>query len=199
MLLISGMSIFISYHKSMLGFVSMIYNCNYLNFYPGDELISFVYLVLLLLFLLPLSILIAYQSFNIVKLELCLTQLRASTSVDPAPADLFVAVKILIHKRLWFQAITLIESKYAMPKEAIHQYYNAVGFIYDNMCQYDLAQAYYVKSISINKRYITALQNLVKLYFKKRHYSLVLSTCNLILTYDKDNKVAQRYLRNLGG
>jgi len=62
------------------------------------------------------------------------------------------------------------------------------------MDQHNLAILYYLKALSSQEDYIIALQNLAKVYEKKKNYDLASSTFKKILKYDEFNILANEYL-----
>lgn len=166
---------------------------SYVNF--NDHLKLFLYLILMCSILSVFFCFIFFQVFQSVKLELFFYQLKSKEEKLYSVDELFDALKILIEKRLWFKAVKLIESVTNVPVDKMHQYFNALGFIYYSMNQYDLARLYYLKALDVKHNYIIALQNLAKVYEKNKNYALVLSVYKSILKYDSTNKIAQQYMR----
>lgn len=149
----------------------------------------------MLVFLFPLCIVLTFQLFTMLVREFSFYLLSYKKEVDYSFNELFVLLKILVNKKLWFKSIKLLERQKGLVKENMHQYFNSMGFIYYNMKQYNLAQLYYLKAVNFKKDYLVALQNLAKVYDKQKKYVLAISTYESILLYDKDNKVANRYLK----
>lgn len=172
----------------------MFYYASSLYSYLENDLISGAYFVIILIILFTLSIVISAQYFSLITSEFYLRQFNMDNHVNSSIDQLLFIVKALIAKRLWFKAIQLMEVRFSVSEEMIYKYFNAIGFIYDKMHEYDLAQAYYLKAIDAKSDYVVALQNLAQVYIKKKFYSLALSTYRTVLIYDKENKVAQSFL-----
>lgn len=134
----------------------------------NDQLIPHIYLLLMLNLLIVFSALISFQVFQSIKLELSFNQLNLRNDNNYGMEELFDALKILIDKRLWFKSIKLIESTTNITMDNMPKYFNAIGFIYYNMNKYDLACLYYLKALSLKDNYLVALQNLAKVYEKKK-------------------------------
>ena len=93
--------------------------------------------------------------------------------------------------------MNLMESKKNIASENIHKYFNSIGYLYDSMHKYNLAILYYLKALSFKDNYVLALQNLAKVYEKKKQCTLALSTYQSILKYDKSNLLANEYLKKI--
>lgn len=173
----------------------MSLSTHYLYLSLGNSLILYIYLIVILLFLLFFSFLISLQLFKLMRFELYLNDVK---NIDPdaySVDQLFTLLKILLKKRLWLTSINLMESKRNISSDNLHTYFNAIGYLYDSMNKYNLAILYYLKALSYRNNYIVALQNLAKVYEKKKNDSLALSTYQTLLNYDKSNLLANEYLK----
>lgn len=172
----------------------MSLSANYLYLYLGDTIIPYIYFIFMLIFLIPFFILISFQLLQLIKFEFYLNHLNKIDFDTYSLDQLFNLLKVLLKKKQWLNAINLMESKKNISIENMHKYFNAVGYIYDNMNEYNLASLYYLKSLSFKENYIIGLQNLAKIYEKKKNYALALSTYQIILKYDSSNISANEYL-----
>ena len=163
--------------------------------YLYSSLLPNVYFLLILIFLFPLSLVITSQLFKIVLREVNLCILYEDNKANYTFNELFVLLKAFINKRLWFKSLELLEENHNILVGNMHQYFNAIGFIYYNMSQYNLAQLYYLKAVNLKEDYLIALQNLARLYHQQKKYMLAVSTYKSILLYDKHNLVACHYLQ----
>ena len=154
-----------------------------------------VYFLFILILLLLLFFLITFQLWKIIIREISFYFLNKKRQTEYSIDELFILLKILINKKLWFQSIKLMEANKNIQVKNMHRYCNFIGLIYYNMKQYGLAQAYYLKAINLKKDYVIALQNLAKLYDKQKQYDLAVSIYKSILIYDKYNVVASQYLQ----
>ncbi len=109
--------------------------------------------------------------------------------------NFFGVLNTLARKKLWFESIKWIESRSNLQISKMHQYFNALGFVYYNMQRYDLAKLYYIEALEFKKDYIVALQNLAKLYEVLDDGKSAMSAYKRILKYDPSNKFAERYLK----
>ena len=173
----------------------MLYYTSLLYVSVNDYLMLFLYLLLMCSILSIFFCVISFQVFQSVKLELSFNRLKSKKERLDSIDELFDMLNILIEKRLWFKAVKLMESFIDIPLNKMHQYFNALGFVYYSMNQYDLARLYYLKALDIKDNYIVALQNLAKVYEKTENYVLVLSVYKSILKYDSTNKIAQQYIK----
>lgn len=172
----------------------MFLSTNSLYLALGNSSILYTYFFLILLFLIPFSFLVSVQLFQLIKFELYFYDLNQIDSDDYSMDQLFYLLKILLKKKLWLTSINLMESKKNIFNENIHKYFNSIGYLYDSMDKHNLAILYYLKALSFQDKYIVALQNLAKVYEKKKNYPLALSTYKSILKYDESNLLANEYL-----
>ena len=115
------------------------------------------------MFLLLFSLFITFQLYKLLRFELFAKNARLENLERWDMNQLFTYVKYLLYKKRWFQALHLLESQVTIPSTRMHEYFNIIGFIYDKMNQYYLAELYYKVSLSYNKDYIVALKNLSKI------------------------------------
>nr|YP_010728569.1 hypothetical protein P6G74_pgp003 [Phymatolithon calcareum]WEA76924.1 hypothetical protein [Phymatolithon calcareum] len=157
-----------------------------------------IYLIILLVFLLPVFIIITFQLVQIANLDY---QFKILNQKDIAKNlnndDIFTLVKICTKKRLWLSSIKLLETKCIMDTDSKFKYFNAIGFSYYSMKQYDLAKTYYLKSLSYKKDYLIALQNLGKTYEITNDFSLALETYRSIVFYYPGNLLANKNILKL--
>nr|YP_009502048.1 hypothetical protein [Porolithon onkodes]ASB29650.1 hypothetical protein [Porolithon onkodes] len=123
----------------------------------------YLYFFILLMFLLSFSLFITFQLYKICIFELFAKNKILENMESRDINQLFAYVKYLLHKKRWLRAIYLLESQVTIPLTRMHEYFNIIGFVYDKMNQYYLAELYYKVSLSYNKDYITALKNLSRI------------------------------------
>lgn len=155
-----------------------------------------LYFALVLLALTPLSCFIAFQLFQVFKVDICFYQIRQESAVINTDERLFGCLSVLVKKKLWFDAIKLMEKNYLLKNLSLQRYFNALGFVYHNMQEYNLAQLYYVRALEIQEDYLVALKNLAKVYKLKKEPALLLSTYRSILKHDPTNRIAAQYLKS---
>lgn len=126
----------------------------------------YLYFIILLFFLFLLSLLITWQLYNFTKLNVFSNLLK----VEKTPkvkllnhTDLFRSLKKLSSRKLWFDSLMLLESQLSLSADIKHNYFNAVGVIYQEMNQYDLAKLYFSYALLEKHNYAIALRNLNKL------------------------------------
>lgn len=171
--------------------------CNLTCCIALTDYLSYVYFAFTLFFLIPFSLFIVFQLFQVVKIDVYLWKAKNNKTLYPSDY-LFDLVTVLLKKRLWFDAIKLLESAQNLSELEKPQYFNALGFVYYSVHKYNIAKFYYLKALKLKKNYIVALQNLAKLYDIAKNYEMAASTYQTVLTYDPLNKVAKKSLRALG-
>ena len=130
----------------------------------------YIYFLVLLVFLVLYSLFITVQLYKFIKLELFFKK-KLLKNIGPYNIDqLFIVLRVLSFKKLWFTSIRVVEEQKDVVRKEVHRYFNAVGFIYYNMQKYDLAKLYYLKSLNEKSDYLVALNNLAKVYKKKKTY-----------------------------
>lgn len=130
----------------------------------------YIYFLVLLIFLVLYSLFITVQLYKFIKLELFFKKSLLKNIGLYNIDQLFIVLRVLSSKRLWFTSIRVVEEQKDIVRKEIHRYFNAVGFIYYNMQKYDLAKLYYLKSLNEKSDYLVALNNLAKVYEKKNTY-----------------------------
>ena len=131
----------------------------------------YIYFLVLLIFLALYSFFVTFQLYKLIKVESFFKK-NVLNNIDLCNMDqFFITLKLLSYKKLWFTSILLVERQKRISKGYIHRYFNAVGFVYYNMQEYDLAKLYYLKSLNEKNNYLVALSNLARVYEKKNKYS----------------------------
>ena len=138
---------------------------------PFQNLIPYIYFLFLLSFLFLYAFFITVQLYDFIKLEWLYNKLNGNNVNNENMDHLFNLLKVLLYKRLWFTSIQHLEKQRNIPEAYMHQYFNAIGFIYYSMRKYDLAKLYYLRSLSKKDSYITAWQNLSKVYERVKDIS----------------------------
>lgn len=128
----------------------------------------YIYFSVLLVFLVLYSVFITFQVYKLISLELSFKKIVLKKIDSNNMDQLFNTLRILLYKRLWLKAIKLLEYPKNVPQISIHKYFNAVGFVYYSMEKYDLAKLYYLRSLSKKDDYLAVLNNLAKVYEKKK-------------------------------
>ena len=129
-------------------------------------LMPYFYLIILLFFLFLYSLLITWQlykltSLNIFNRTLLVKQVN-QTNVFKI-TELFLSLKKLSSRGLWFDSLLLLESQSSLSIEMKCRYFNAVGVIYQQMKQSDLAELYFLSALLEQSDYAPAVRNLVNL------------------------------------
>ena len=172
-------------------------NCeNLINFCSPITLdqLPRLYFALVLLLLIPLSSFTAFQLSLLITTEIELRQLKSRDIATCAESEVLCLLRIMTRKKTWFDAVKLIELRQLRDHTSSYQLTNALGFIYQSMCNYELAELYYVEALRIKSDYIIALQNLAKVYAVTKQSRLLRRACQSILKLDSNNKIANSYL-----
>lgn len=172
----------------------MIYRTSIFYLSLSDHFPS-LYFALVLLALIPLSCLVAFQLFQVLKRDMYFYWMRQKIAAINTDDRLFGYLSVLVKKKLWLDAIKVMEKKYVLKNLTLHRYFNALGFIYYSMQEYNLAQLYYLRALEIQEDYLVALQNLAKIYKLKKETTLLMSTYRSILKYDPTNKIAVQHFK----
>lgn len=153
-----------------------------------------LYLLSVLCALVPFSLLVSFQLFQLLKRDACFYQMRKDRSSIDTDVQLFDYFSILVNKKLWLDAIKIMEKNCAMRDLKLHRYFNALGFVYYSIQEYNLAKIYYLRALEIQKSYVVAMLNLAKVYQATQEEVLLVSTFRTVLDYDPTNKMAAQYL-----
>lgn len=130
--------------------------------------ISNIYCCILLIILIPSSLIVTWQVIQIILLESAYRNFENQPLYSLADEKKMGFVKILLKKQLWFTAIRILELEVNIGIQHRYKYFNAIGFIYCNIHQYNLAKKYYLDAIEIKDDYMIAVQNLAQLYEKQK-------------------------------
>lgn len=169
-----------------------LYNFSFVINILLKNLISNLYFILLLFFLIPIVYIVTSQIVQLFLLESSYSQVSKYKINNNLASYYLSIVKILMAKKLWFQSIQLLESINSAELKDSYIYFHTMGFIYYKMGEYVEAKKYYLKTISMKKDYLLALRNLAKIYELEKEYSLAFKTYSTILLYDTDNLLAKK-------
>ena len=123
----------------------------------------YLYFSVLLIFLLSFALFLTFQFYKFFTFESFIKNKRLSLVESVEINQLFYFIKCLLYKKCWFQSLKLLESQLKIPLKNRPEYFNVVGFIYDKMDQYHLAELYYKVSLSYKPDYEIALKNLSRI------------------------------------
>lgn len=130
-------------------------------------MMPYIYFFIILFFLLLYSFFITRQLYKVISLDSAFKVLRPQLLSNSCSQDqLFNSLRLLFNKRLWFDALQLLEYQLSVKPDSEHYYFNAIGVIYKNMQQYDLATLYFLQSLQKSRDYQVALRNLQQLNVK---------------------------------
>lgn len=161
-------------------------------------LISSVYFVVLLVFLFPVFLIITLQLIQILVIESQFNRLvQKDLAKDLNTDDAFNLAKIYARKKMWLLSIKTLESRYEIETDVKSEYFNAIGFSYYSIKQYDLAKVYYLKALGCKENYLIALQNLAKVYELTNDFSLAFKTYKSISFYDPGNSLASKRIEKM--
>lgn len=71
-----------------------------------------------------------------------------------------------------------------------------LGYCYEELNYFDIAEYYYYKSLSYDSTNIEVLSKLLFIYKKLSKNDQIINICNKLLNIDPQNKLAKKYLLN---
>nr|YP_007947719.1 hypothetical chloroplast protein 37 [Neoporphyra haitanensis]AGG36968.1 hypothetical chloroplast protein 37 [Neoporphyra haitanensis] len=159
------------------------------------------YLSILTAFLLILNWLVFQQLKTILSLESQFKYFIEKSQNDIlAVEESFAFAKVCVAKKCFSRAI--IEGQLAMKKSSelnekesniiIANLHNMIGFIYSEAQQLNIAKNFYQQALQIDPNYVTALNNLAKIYEDTKDFKKAEALYNKVLTLNLDNKIANR-------
>ena len=156
-------------------------------------LISNIYLLILLVFLVSMTFVITRQVIYIYVIDYKHMILRRRTlSVLIDSRDYSVYYRILVLKKLWFEAIEFLELISLKVEDKDAYILNTLGFIYESLADYSLSEKYYLDATLSTPCYISAMKNLARIYIINKKENLAYSVYGKILDCDPDNIFAKK-------
>ncbi|HIK12313.1 MAG TPA: tetratricopeptide repeat protein [Oscillatoriaceae cyanobacterium M33_DOE_052] len=130
------------------------------------------------------------------RVESRLSQLQSKLKEKPGTAiEYYELGSIYLDKKLFAQAVELfkkaLKAKDLEGEENMALIYNALGFAYSALEQYDLAIRQYKEALKIQPEYVTALNNIGYAYERKNLASQALESYEEALKYDPKNATAK--------
>nr|YP_009541955.1 hypothetical protein [Neogoniolithon spectabile]AYR06164.1 hypothetical protein [Neogoniolithon spectabile] len=157
-----------------------------------------IYLLVLFVILFPLAFLVTWQILNMVYIEYIYLSLQKKYIADSLSSIEYLNfIKVLVIKKLWFDAIRFLELRPYMNKECLSRCLNTLGFIYESITEYGLAEQYYFEAVNSKSCYLVAMQNLAKIYDLKKKNHLAIAIYKYILRCDPKNVIAKRRISSL--
>lgn len=160
-----------------------------------DNSLGILYLSVLLGFLAIVAGIIIRQIFKTRQLENQLSKLQKkinSGKVDPQ--DYYELGSIYLNKKLYSQSIQMFQKALKskdLAKENLALIYNALGFAYAALEQYDLAIRQYKEALKCQENYVIAWNNLGYSYERKNLTVQALEAYENALKYDPNNETAK--------
>ena len=160
-----------------------------------DNYLGIVYLSVLVGFLALVALFVARQIFKTRKLESQLSKLQKKISNDKAtPEDYYELGSIYLDKKLYSQSVQVFQKALKFKKleaEQLALIYNALGFAYAALEQYDIAIRQYKEALKLSPDYVVALNNLGFSYEKKNLTNQALEAYEKVLEYEPKNQTAK--------
>ena len=164
-----------------------------------NTLLPTIYLLLLFASLCTIVIFLFIQVVKKKEVETELSELqKRSRSGNARASDQYSLGVIYLSKKLFDQAILQFSSALRnwdkLDKEGLAVLYNTIGFTYFESGQYDVSIYYYKEAINLNSEYSIAMNNLAYSYERKKLLNEAIKTYSKVLTFDKNNKIANEKL-----
>jgi len=160
-----------------------------------DTYLGIIYLSVLLGFLGLVGLFVIRQIFKTRKLESKLSKLQKKINNDKGNAeDYYDLGSIYLDKKLYSQAVQMFQRALKFKKlseENLALIYNALGFAYAALEQYDIAIRQYKEALKLQPDYVVALNNLGFSYEKKNLTSQALEAYETALQYEPNNQTAK--------
>lgn len=160
-----------------------------------DNYLGIIYLSVLVGFLGLVGVFVLRQIFKTRQLENQLSKLQKKVSSEKAePEEYYQLGSIYLDKKLYTQSVQMFQKalkfKDLEPENAA-LIYNALGFAYAALEQYDLAIRQYKQALKFQPEYVTALNNLGYSYEQKNLTSQALEAYETALKYEPNNQTAK--------
>lgn len=166
-----------------------------------DNSLGILYLSVLLGFLAIVAVIVIRQIFKTRQLENQLSKLQKkinSGKVDPQ--DYYELGSIYLNKKLYSQSIQMFQKALKskdLANENLALIYNALGFAYAALEQYDLAIRQYKEALKCQENYVIAWNNLGYSYERKNLTVQALEAYENALKYDPNNETAKNRSNSL--
>lgn len=162
-----------------------------------NSIVSTLYLFLVFIFLIPIFLLINSQLlrliFSFINFKRILVSRKISNKDVLSIDQILTLANIYIQRKQWFECILLLESEIEHDVDNLY-YYNLTGYCYYSMNLNDLAKLYYLKALALSPSSVMILINLAKVYHLLEEFDNAVDTYRQILFFDKNNKIAKKYL-----
>ncbi len=167
-----------------------------------DSNFAIGYLSLLLVLLAGAAWFIFRQILKTRQLETTLSKLQNKLSKEKGTAlEYYELGSIYLDKKLFSQAVTQLQKALKAPdlegEENMALVYNALGFAYAALEQYDLAIRQYKDALKYKPDYVTALNNLGFVYERKKLTAQALEVYEEALQYEPNNPTAKKRAESL--
>jgi len=160
-----------------------------------DNYLGIIYLSVLLLFLGIVGLFVLRQIFRTRKLESQLSKLQKKINNEKgSPEDYYELGSIYLDKKLYSQAVQLFQKALkfkGLEPDNLALIYNALGFAYAALEQYDLAIRQYKQALKLQPEYVVALNNLGYSYEQKNLTAQALEAYETALKYEPNNQTAK--------
>ncbi len=160
-----------------------------------DNSLGILYLSVLLGFLAIVAGFVIRQIFKTRQLENQLSKLQKKINSDKAsPQDYYELGSIYLDKKLYSQSVQMFQRALKfkdLENENLALIYNALGFAYAALEQYDIAIRQYKQALKCQEDYVVAWNNLGYSYERKTLTVQALEAYENALKYEPNNETAK--------
>ena len=160
-----------------------------------DNYLGIIYLSVLLGFLGIVGLFILRQIIKVRKIENQLSKLQKKiSSKEGKPEEYYELGSIYLDKKLYSQAVQMFQKALKfddLEAENLALIYNALGFGYAALEQYDLAIRQYKQALKLQEEYVVAWNNLGYSYEQKNLARQALEAYETALKYEPNNETAK--------
>ncbi|MCT7981508.1 tetratricopeptide repeat protein [Laspinema olomoucense] len=167
-----------------------------------DTSLPLIYLSILLGLLGVAAIAVVRQVLKTRQLELNLSRLQQNLSKDKGTAEEYYELgSIYLDKQLYTQALVqfqkALKCKAPIDEESKALIYNALGYSYAALEQYDLGIRQYKEALKLNPEYVTGWNNLGFAFDRKGLTAQALEAYEKAQELDPNNKTATKRVASL--
>nr|QCI04061.1 hypothetical protein [Antithamnionella ternifolia] len=159
--------------------------------FSENILIFRLYLVIAILFLIPICFIITKELINSILYLIVVKRIKRISIQQTNNTDIVRLLQYYLKRQKWLTCILMLESYKTTDRI---NYFNLLGICYQKVACYIVAEYYYLKATKHDSTNITILQNLATIYkLLYKEYELK-KICDVILSLDSNNSLAKKYL-----
>ena len=159
----------------------------------SDNIIIFrFYLVVAIIFLMPICLIITNECFVVFFYYTALIKCVNKKNINDIDTNYILTLfRYYVKRKKWLYCILMLESYKNLDRLGC---YNLLGICYQKIDSYAIAKYYYLMAFSKDSENILVLQNLAGIYKLIGEESNLKKICHLILDLDSENIIASKYL-----